>query len=320
MKRALLVGVDDYEHFSGLSGCVNDVVALSPLLARDEDGAPNFSCETRTSAEGPIDRDSFLADLDTLLSSGADVALLYFAGHGSVDGEIATDVTLSTTDGTTMTPGVALSQIMAKVASSPVKEIILVLDCCFAGAAAGVPQLASSFSSLRSGVSILAASRGDQTSAETPDGRGLFSTYLCGGLEGGAADVLGKVTVAGLYAYLDESFGAWEQRPVFKANVERLHELRRCDPALPLVQLRQLPELFVEADTEFALDPSYEPEAAPEHAEHEAAFAVLQKLRAAKLVEPIGEAHMYFAAMNSTGCRLTRLGQHYWKLAQRGQI
>src|SRR5207247_4602641 len=112
---------------------------------------------------------------------------------------------------------------------------------------------------LRSGVSILSASRGDQTAAETAEGRGVFSTYLCGALEGGAADVLGKVTIAGVYAYLSESFGPWDQRPTFKANVDRLHNLRQCRAAVPLENLRRLPEFFATPTTELHLDPSYEP-------------------------------------------------------------
>lgn len=204
---------------------------------------------------------------------------------------------------------------MAKVVTSQVKEIVLILDCCFAGAAGGVPQLDTAATSLRSGVSILAASRGDQTAAETPAGRGMFSTYLCGALEGGAADVLGHTTVAGLYAYLDESFGAWGQRPVFKANVERLHDLRGCRPAVPLDQLRRITELFPTPDAVLALDPSYEPTEEPKDEAHEEVFAILQRYRPAKLVEPIGEEHMYYAAMKSTGCRLTPLGQHYHHLA-----
>src|SRR5947209_14326513 len=40
----------------------------------------------------------------------------------------------------------------------------------------------------------------------------------CGALDGGAADVLGKVTVASVYAYLSETFGPWDQRPTFKAD------------------------------------------------------------------------------------------------------
>lgn len=317
MKRALLVGIDHYTNFNDLAGCENDVSAVAPLLSRSEDNSANFDCQLRTTSLGGVTRDALLGDFDALLGGGADLALAYFAGHGSGSD---TDVTLATEDGTTATPGIPLSEIMTKISVSPVKEIVLVLDCCFAGAAGGVPQLNVSAASLRGGVSILAASRGDQTAAETAAGRGLFSTYLSGALEGGAADVLGRITVAGLYAYLDESFGAWDQRPVFKANVERLHELRTCRPAVPLQELRRLAELFPDPDHEYPLDPSFEPEAEPPDPEHEEVFKVLQKFRAAKLLEPVGEEHMYFAAIHSTGCRLTPLGRHYLHMATEGRF
>ena len=37
MKRALLVGIDKYDTRAPLHGCVNDVRALHPLLAQNED-------------------------------------------------------------------------------------------------------------------------------------------------------------------------------------------------------------------------------------------------------------------------------------------
>jgi hypothetical protein len=140
------------------------------------------------------------------------------------------------------------------------------------------------------------------------------------GLDGGAADVAGKVTVAGLYAYLTELFGPWDQRPTFKANVDRLHEVRRCKPAVPLDELRHLPTIFPQVDAELPLDPSYEPDAEPRDPVHEATFAVLQRCHAAKLVEPVGHDHLYFAAMQSLSCRLTPFGQHYWHLAQNNRL
>jgi hypothetical protein len=315
MKRALLVGIDDYDRFGGLNSCVKDVNALEALLSRNEDNSPNFDCQKRTSLTGGVTRDELLDDLDGLLDGAADVALLYFAGHGAGSG---TDVALVTRDGTPATPGIAFSEILAKVAGSSVREVILILDCCFAGAAGGIPQLATSATTLRDGVSILAASRGDQVAEET-DG-GIFSTFVGGALEGGAADVLGRVTIAGLYSYLDESFGAWNQRPAFKANVDRLHELRSCTPAVPLTELRQICELFPAADQLFELDPTYEPSAKPRHREHERAFSTLQKYRAAKLVRPVDAEHLYFAAMEGKGCRLTPLGRHYWRLAKEGRL
>src|SRR5215212_6721696 len=164
MKRALLIGIDHYDRFGGLRGCANDANALEALLRRNDDNSPNFDCQKRTSATGGVTRDALLSDLDALLDAAADVALLYFAGHGAGSG---TDVALVTQDGTPATPGIAFTEILAKLAVSSVREVILILDCCFSGAAGGIPQLASSAAALRDGVSILAASRGDQTAAET---------------------------------------------------------------------------------------------------------------------------------------------------------
>lgn len=314
MKRALLIGIEHYDAFNGLGGCINDVLALQPLLARNEDETPNFDCQVRTSDAPGTRRDELLEDFDSLYTGGADVALLYFAGHGYGR---SSDVAVVTSDGTGQTPGISLSEILTKVQESPVGEFVIILDCCFSGAAGGIPQLGTVDAALKPGVSILAASRGDQTAAETVAGRGAFSTFLCGAMEGGAADVLGKVTIAGIYSYLDESFGPWEQRPVFKSNVERLHVLRRCQPAVTLDRLRLLTTYFPTADYEYQLDPSYEPDEKypPKNKEHEEIFDTLQRYRAAKLLVPVGEDHMFYAAIKSKSCRLTPLGQHYWHLA-----
>ncbi len=316
MKRALLVGIDHYRT-SPLRGCVNDVNALAPLLARHEDGSLNFQCQSVTSNSTTTTRDRLLEALDRLFAPGADVSLLYFAGHGS---EQRNDVTLVTQDSTRADPGVSLSEVFGRIEGSPVREIIVILDCCFSGGAGGSPQISGDTALLRQGVSLLTASRSDQTAAETPDGRGAFSSFLCGALDGGAADVLGKVTLAGVYAYLSESFGAWDQRPMFKANVDRINELRQCAPAVPLAELRRLPELFPTPDYDFPLDPSYEPDAEPPHPENHGIFAILQHCRSAKLVEPVGADHMYYAAMERKICRLTPLGRHYRRLAEQGLL
>lgn len=317
MKRALLIGIDRYDNFGDLGGCVNDVNALEPLLTRNEDDSPNFECQKRTTDTGGVTRDELLADLDELLAPGAEVAVLYFAGHGD---EATNDVVLVSEDGTDNTPGIPFSQVLAKVGGSQIGEVIVILDCCLSGAAGEIPQLGSAASALRAGVSILMASRGDQTAAETGQGRGLFSTYLCGALEGGAADVRGKVTLAGLYSYLDESFGAWDQRPIFKTNVDRLHILRACVPTLRPEELRQINTLFATPEDVVSLDPSYEDTVAGHDPEHAKVFKILQRYHYNKLVDPVAEEYMYFAAMNSTGCRLTALGRHYWRMASEGRL
>jgi hypothetical protein len=46
----------------------------------------------------------------------------------------------------------------------------------------------------------------------------------------------------------------------------------------------------------------------------------LQKLEGIGLVVPVGEEHMYYAAMNSKSCELTAVGKQYWKLVKEGRI
>jgi len=319
MKRALLVGIDYYENFSPLYGCANDAAAVHPLLAKNEDGSPNLECRLASSQDAAtrLSRDQLLEMVDELLAGGANFALFYFAGHGAqTNGGVA----LATSDGTPTTPGVMFSEILARINTSSVTEITVILDCCFSGGATTIEALNNGLANLRDGLSVLTASRNDQVSMETADARGQFSTYLEGALQAGAADVLGHVNVAGLYAYLSESFGAWEQRPTFKANIDQLHDIRTCKPLVPLEILRKLTEWFPTPGFDYPLDPSYEPTANKERKANEKIFSGLQKYRACRLVDPIGEEHMYYAAMNSTGCRLTPLGKHYWNLVKAGRV
>ena len=319
MKRALLVGIDYYENFQQLYGCANDAAAIHPLLQRNEDGGPNLDCRLASADDAAthVSRDRLKEMIRELLSGGAEFALLYFAGHGApTDGGVA----LVTSDGTDGTPGVTFSEILAAINKSSVAEVTVILDCCFSGGATTIEALNNGLANLRNGLSVLTASRDDQVSMETAEGRGQFSTYLEGALNAGAADVLGRVNVSGLYSYLSESFGAWEQRLTFKANIDRLHDIRTCKPLVPLETLRRLTEWFPTPGYDYPLDPTYEPTANKERHPNETIFAGLQKFRACRLVDPIGVEHMYYAAINSTGCRLTPLGKHYWSLVKAGRI
>jgi Caspase domain. len=316
-KRALLVGIDDYGPGRSLNGCVNDVTALEPLLAVHDDGSTNFQCRRLVSTEDKVQRARLRLEVDRLLAPAADVALFYFAGHGASG---KNDVTLVTQESDPYDPGVAVSEILGKIAASEIPQIIVVLDCCFSGASGRVPQLGGDVAVVKEGLAILTAARSDQIAAETSTQRGAFSSNLGDALNGGAADVIGNVSLAGIYAYLIESFDAWEQRPTFKANLDEMYSLRQCTPAVPITELRRLTTMFTEADAMLPLDPSYEPTAEPRDAAHEEVFGVLQRYRAAKLVEPVGETHLYFAAMKSGACRLTPLGRHYWQMAKKNLI
>lgn len=317
LRRALVVGVDHYPQ-APLAGCVNDAIAMDQLLARNDDNGVNFDTRLITSDQIEISRPRLKREIEELFAHEADVALLYFAGHGT---ENNLGGFLVTVDAERYDEGVSLTDVLTFANNSEAHEVVILLDSCHSGHLGQIPAVNNDQVALREGVSILTASRSTQTAAEEA-GRGIFTTLVCGALEGGAADVLGKVTVAAVYAYVDESLGAWEQRPLFKSHVSRLLPLRETEPQVAREILRQLPEWFPDAEHDFPLDPSYEPDAGPEHAnaEHEEVFRCLQRCTAAHLVVPIDEEHMYYAAMHSTGCRLTPLGRFYWKLANDGRL
>ena len=100
--------------------------------------------------------------------------------------------------------------------------------------------------------------------------------------------------------------------------------VRNVVPRLPRTSLVKLTDYFANADDRHALNPSYEftnhPDKLQKLAEPFAnkknvvIMQNLQKMVKAGLVVPVGEDHMYFAAMNSKSCKLTPLGQHYWRI------
>jgi Caspase domain len=315
MRRALLVGIDEYAT-SPLSGCVNDAKRITALLERHHDGSPNFNCRALVAPPTSINRATLRKAVEELFEGESDVALLFFAGHGTINN---LGGFLVTQDAKRYDEGVALTDVLTFANNSKARERVIILDSCHSGALGQIPAISNETAVLREGVSVLSAAR-DTEFAMEKDGGGLFTGLVCDALAGGAADVCGKVTTASVYAYVDQALGAWQQRPLFKSHVSKLISLRSCAPDVLPEILRLLPRYFPDPTQEFLLDPSYEPDAEPDHPEHEEIFGHLQKLRATRLVEPVGEEHMYYAAMNSKSCRLTALGRFYWHLANTGKV
>ena len=313
MKRALIVGIDDYPS-QPLQGCVNDAVNMERVLARNEDGSPNFDCRLITAPANEISRASLRQLIIELFQDPADVAWFHFSGHGFLDD---LDGYLVTQDATNFDEGIPMSEILTRANLSSVSEILITLDCCHSGAF-GIATTGNQIN-LGEGISIVTATRAGQVSLEVGGG-GVFTSLLVEALDGGAASVLGNITAAGIYAYIDGALGAWDQRPQFRANVSRFAELRMSNPRVPLALLHNLPNLFPLPAEDYPLDPSFEPSEQPRNEENEIIFSDLQKLRTCGLVEPINEDHMYFAAVHSTGCRLTKIGLYYWRLVNDNRV
>lgn len=319
MRRALCVGIDFYP-FGELHGCVSDAERLAAVLRRHEDDTPNFDVRVLTAPIGGkpdlVTRSTLREAIDELLKHAADTALLSFSGHGS---ENNLGGYLVTQDAKKYDEGVAMSDVITWANASKAAEVVIFLDCCHSGHLGNAPTIDNTKVLLREGVSILTASRGEQISVEVAGG-GLFTSLVVDALDGGAADVLGHVTSPGIYAYVEAALGAWDQRPLFKSHVAKLVPLRKCHPWVELSLLRELPKLFPLPAEDFPLSPAFE---ATCQQKEEAKMAILCKLQALNrvhLVEPVGAAHMYDAAMQSKACRLTASGRYYWRLADTGRI
>jgi hypothetical protein len=286
------------------------------MLCRHSDDTPNFECKKLVAPGEKVTRATLKQAVQNLFTRHADVALFFFSGHGTANN---LGGYLVTQDARKYDEGLSMAEVLTLANNSPARERIIILDCCHSGAMGQLPAIDNDAAILKEGVSILSACRESEVSLEKGGG-GLFTSLVYDALAGGAADVCGKVTLAGIYAYVDEALGGWDQRPLFKIHVTKLVPLRNCPAAVDLKILRLLPKYFRSPNDEYSLDPSYEPTAEPHNAEHEEIFNHLQRMRAARLVTPVGEEHLYYAAMNSKSCRLTALGVHYWHLANSGKL
>lgn len=294
---------------------------MAVLLEENADGSPNFSvklkCNVQTKAE-------LLKDLHSLFREGeSDIALFYFSGHGTDEmaGQIVTP------DFNGFDKGVSMNDILQLANTSTSRNKIIILDCCYSGKLGDFSAIDTSDAVIGKGVTILTASNRDEVAIEDGiTGHGVFTELLIQGLKGGAADVSGNITPASLYSFVDQSLGVWEQRPLFKTNITGFLPIRTVEAKVSKSVLRKLHQYFEEATSEFPLNPSFEftntPDFNHEYKEPYAKqnnvdiFKELQLFESVGLIEPVGEEHMYFAAMNSKSCKLTPLGVHYWKLSK----
>jgi hypothetical protein len=313
-----------------LAGCVNDAVAVANMLERNGDGSPNFAVRLLASNRDTVSTYALSEAIAELFMSEADTVLLFFAGHGIINPYTNAGY-LVTQDGRRGSWGVAISDVLTQAnrAHPGIKSSIIILDSCNSGFAGEVPALANEhIATLGTGLTILTACHRDGTAAEAA-GRGVFTGLLLDALNGGAADICGRITPASVYSHVDQALGPWEQRPIYKANVQTFVTLREVAPKIPFGVLRRLPEYFPDPSHEFSLDPSFEPDrqnvpeqvrGLPIDEEHVRVFKELQMCNRHGLVVPVRVEHMYYAAIGSTGCRLTALGAHYRKLAAMNRL
>jgi hypothetical protein len=315
MRKALVVGINHYAHRSSLYGCVNDAYAVKAVLERHSDGTRNFDVWQLTASSGEsVSRSELRTRVRELFEGDTETTLFYFAGHGYLD---SAGGYILASDARTGDEGLSLAEVLTFANASGARNKIIILDSCHAGIAGARP--AAQQSELSNGLTILTASTAGQYAREE-NGSGVFTELFVDAMNGAAANLVGDITPGGVYAHIDQSLGWWEQRPVFKTNVQSFVSLRKVQAPIALADLHRMTELFPSIGYEFRLDPSFEPESDTAHPENTEKFGVLQKYARVNLVVPVGAPHMYHAAMKSKSCKLTVLGQHYRRLVEKKRI
>ncbi len=315
MKKALIVGVNDYAA-APLLGCVNDANAIGTILESHGDGSPNFGVKMITSPSSAVTRAVLREAVEKLFAGDPDMALLYFSGHGYIT---STGGYLVTTDAKKYDEGVAMDVVLDLANKSKAKNRVIILDCCHSGALGSPSITGNNIAQLSEGLSVLTASR-DFESAIEVNGSGVFTSLVVDALKGGAADLRGNITPGSLYAYVDEALGSWDQRPIFKTNVTSFAPLRKISPKVPFETMRRITTYFKTPDSEHKLDPTYEETDVSAIKKNVAIFKELQKFQSVGLVVPVDAEFMYYAAKNSTSCRLTALGYQYWRLVNEKKL
>ena len=135
MRKALIVGINHYDHITSLYGCVNDALAVSEIFEQHGNAGrdKNFRTPrlmTAANANEAISRRELKDAVRELFAGDAEIALLYFAGHGYID-----DIGgyLCASDCESGDDGLSLDEVMTLANTSEATNKVIILDSCHSG-------------------------------------------------------------------------------------------------------------------------------------------------------------------------------------------
>ena len=224
-----------------------------------------------------------------------------------------------TIDGIKRSLGVSLDYLLNIVNTSNCKNKIVILDCCCSGAIGKNNLLAYNTSACGEGVIIMTSCK-DSSKALDENGNGVFTGLIIDALDGNASDILGNVTILGMYHYVSSSLGAWKQRPTLKCNMTHDLIIRKAEPKIPLKTLKSGLKLFQTSDDIIDLDPTYfnftkgfDPINIKPIKENEKKFNLLLQIDEVKLLKH-SQNSLFVTARNSGQVCLSKDGKYYWNL------
>jgi hypothetical protein len=304
-RKALLIGNDKYEYARPLSGAVEDMLSMEKVLGKNEDNTTNFfvkPLQNKSNYQIYIEIQQFLN-----ASRATRDGLIYFAGHGDLKDDRGYICGTNAQEGN---PGVSMRWLIRQVNASPIQNIIIILDCCHAGAIISAPANEHQYAELRQGVSILAATSIRDTAGES-GGRGVFTAIIEKGLLGAAMDAKGSVTAHDLHKYASESLNPFQQRPVLKISTGSIIQLRQCLTGTDNILLKQLAgETFFRSKDELISLPAEVPQ---ERGPELDRYITLAQFERADLLDIADNKTLVKAIADGDPCGLSLIGQELWE-------
>lgn len=209
---AVVIGIEKYSDLPEATFAERDAESMRAHLAAL--GVPERNIVSLIGSKAG--KAAFIKTFETWLprNAGPDSTVwVYYSGHGAPDARSG-EAHLLPWDGDPQfldDTGYPLKRLYAKLGALPAKRVIVAVDSCFSGAggrsvvAKGTRPLVTKVDLGAPGrVIALTASASDQISGTAAEkGHGLFTYHLLAGLNGGAADAKGHVSLAGLFGYLE---------------------------------------------------------------------------------------------------------------------
>jgi hypothetical protein len=213
---AVLIGVEKHEESRiNLKYTENDVMRLRQALV---ERAGLSSDRILQLTDGTADRQPTLANLRRELPAFLrkpgpdDRVLVFFSGHGVLVEDqtylVPRDFKVADPKGS----GLPLAELRQALGECKARIKFLVLDCCHAGNDKAVDSSLASGAVAKAvdarkvpGCLVLASCDDDEKSLEWAERKqGVFTYWLCRGLEGGAADEQGRIKFSALDTYVKE--------------------------------------------------------------------------------------------------------------------
>src|SRR6267143_855634 len=213
-RRAVLIGAAQYDapELPGLKAPPKDVGALATVLKDHEECG--FT-DVLSMVDPPLQK--MRVELNRAFKECAhdDLLLLYFSGHGKLseggEGQLHLCVRETALD---LLPATSycLTELRELIDKYPVSRVIIILDCCFSGAAqtalkGDLPGMLRTNLGEGRGKYLLTSSKAWEPSVErVEDERSVFTKFLVEGMETEGADLNedGIITIEELYRYAEK--------------------------------------------------------------------------------------------------------------------